>query len=111
MGSPVWGVFTFGVLFLSLESFFLPTRYEMREEGLAVNKKFSNSTFPWTGIRRVYEDGQGLTLSPYRRRTFLEPYRSARVLFDGGDRELIRREVRERCAAAEWIQPAARKGS
>jgi hypothetical protein len=101
--SAFWSLFTVGVLFLSLEGFFLPTKYELRGENLTVRKAFSRSELSWSAFRRVYEDRNGLTLSPFRRRTFLEPYRSARILFDGGRPEEIRQVVRERCADAEWI--------
>jgi hypothetical protein len=104
MRSWFWGVFAAGVLFLSLESFFLPTRYELGASGLVVSKAFSSSKNPWEAFRRVYRDPHGLTLSPYRRRTFLEPYRSQRILFDGGDAEAISAEVRRRCPEADWIE-------
>jgi hypothetical protein len=106
--SAFWGLFTVGVLFLSLEGFFLPTRYEIQGEVLILRKAFSRSALSWSAFRRVYEDRFGLTLSPFRRRTFLEPYRSARILFDGGEAEAIKRAVRERCGEAEWISPAGK---
>lgn len=109
MRSVFWGIFAGGILFLSLESFFLPTRYELGETELSVRKTFSSSRSPWENFRRVYEDRHGLTLSPYRRRTALEPYRSQRILFDGGDPEAIRAWVRQRCPQAEWIVPAPEK--
>lgn len=109
MRSVFWGVFATGVLFLSLEGFFLPTRYEMGEKELGVHKAFSASRNPWETFRRVYEDRHGLTLSPYRRRTFLEPYRSQRILFDGGDPAAIRAEVRLRCPEADWVEAARRR--
>lgn len=101
--SPGWGIFAVAVLFLSLEAFFLPTRYRLGEEGLEIRRVFSRSLAGWARFRRVYEDDHGLTLSPYRRRSLLEPYRSFRLLFDGGDREEIRRIVRARLGPdADW---------
>jgi hypothetical protein len=108
MGAPVWGLFAAVVLFLSLEGFYLPTRFTMGPEGLGVRKIFSRAAIGWERFRRVYEDRHGLTLSPYRRRTFLEPYRSARVLYDGGDPGEIRRAVRRFCPGAEWIPPSGK---
>jgi hypothetical protein len=100
-----WGVFSGGVLFLSLEAFFLPTHYEITSGGLSIRKTFSKANGIWSVYRRVYEDRYGLTLSPYRHRTMLEPYRSARILFDGGDREAICRTIRSLCPEADWIPP------
>jgi hypothetical protein len=110
MRSVFWGVFAAGVLFLSLESFFLPTRYELGEQELSVRRLFSASRNPWGSFRRVYRDRHGLTLSPFRRRTFLEPYRAQRLLFDGADAEAVCAEVRRRCPEAEWVEVAGRKG-
>ncbi len=103
-----WGVFAAGVLFLSLETYFFPTRYALDEKEVVVRKPFSASRNPWDAFRRVYEDRHGLTLSPYRRKTFLEPYRSQRLLFDGGDAERIRSAVRARCPEAEWLRAAGK---
>lgn len=112
MGSAVWGVFAAGILFLSLEAFFLPTRYALTSEGVGIRRGFSDGRHAWSDYRRVYADHNGLTLSPYRRRTLLEPYRSARLLFDGGDPDQIRATVRRLCAGAEWIDaPAGSRGA
>ena len=109
--SLLWGVFSAGALFLSLETFFLPTRFEAGPAELVVQKAFSSGRTPWDSYRRVYEDRHGLTLSPYRRRSFLEPYRSARLLFDGGEAAVIRAVVRARCPQAEWIGPGGTRAA
>jgi hypothetical protein len=109
MRSPFWGIFAALALLLSLEAFFLPTRYEIGAGGMQVRKVFSSSVVDWARVRRVYEDKNGLTLSPFRRRTFMEPYRSTRILFDGGDRERIRAGVRGFLRpGSEWIDPRGR---
>jgi hypothetical protein len=109
MRSPFWGIFAAGALFLSLEAFFLPTRYEIGPEGISVRKVFSRTTVEWQRVRRVYEDRNGLTLSPFRRRSFMEPYRATRVLFDGGDRERIRAAVRAGLRpGSEWVAPGGK---
>ena len=108
--SLLWGVFSAGALFLSLETFFLPSRYEAGALDLVVQKAFSTGRTPWTSFRRVYEDRHGLTLSPYRRRAFMEPYRATRLLFDGGEATAIRDVVRARCPEAEWLGPGKRGG-
>ena len=93
--SVFWGVFGAILVFLSLEGFFLPTRYEIGERSVTVRRTFSHSEREWSSIRRVYEDANGLTLSPFAGRHVLEPYRALRLLFDGGDRGEICRRVRE----------------
>jgi hypothetical protein len=109
--SVYWGVLSMGVLFLSLETFFLPSRFEAGPEELIVRKAFSTGKTPWESFRRVYEDRHGLTLSPYRRRAFMEPYRSTRLLFDGGEPEAIRSLVRRCCPEATWVTYGGRTES
>lgn len=109
-GSLVWALFSALVLFLSLESFFLPTHYELAAEEVVVRRIFSRSRRPWGSFRAVYSDAHGLTLSPYERRSALEPFRALRLLFDGGDRGRIRAAVRDGTAPeARWIETSSRR--
>lgn len=99
-----WGVFAGLVLTLSLESFFFPTHYELAEMGPRIRRTFSRSAREWPQFRRVFEDRHGLTLSPFRGRRWLEPYRALRLLFDGGDPERICELVRGKVSAdCEWL--------
>lgn len=95
----VWGAFGAVLILLSLEGFFLPTRYEISERAISVRRTFSRSEREWGTIRRVYEDAHGVTLSPFAGRHVLEPYRAIRVLFDGGDAPAIRSRLREALGA------------
>ncbi len=81
MEGAYWGLFAFGVLFLSLEAFFLPARFELSEEGVTVRKAFSRVERPWGQFRRVIFDPVGVTLSPFARRHWLEAYRGTRLRF------------------------------
>ena len=74
-----WGGFALLVLFLSLESYFLPTRYTVDAAGVRVTKIFSRVERPWNAFRGAWFDRVGVTLSPYSRRHWLEPYRALRV--------------------------------
>jgi hypothetical protein len=84
MRGPYWSAFAFAVLFLSLEAFFLPSRFELREQGVVVRKPFSQATRPWGEFRRVVFDPFGVTLSPFGRRHWLDPYRGVRLRFASG---------------------------
>ena len=100
-----WGVFSFLVLFLSLEPFYFPTRFRLEEKGLTVVRRFSKSEREWKIFRRCELDLDGITLSPYRKRGFMDPYRSIRIRFGGMNRDEVARFVRERVdPGIEWIQ-------
>lgn len=103
--SVFWAFFSILVLFFSLEGFYLPTHYQLLPDRVHVSRVFSKSERPWSAFRRVYEDARGLTLSPYARRSVLEPYRALRLLFDGGERDEIIRVVRASIGVqVEWIR-------
>jgi len=81
MESAYWSVFALIVLFLSLESYFLPTRYTLGAQGLQVRKPFSRVERPWSAFRSAWFDRSGVTLSPFGRRHWLEPYRGVRLRY------------------------------
>lgn len=86
-----WTVFSLIVLFLSLEAFFLPSRFELGEEEIAVRKPFSRLTRPWSHFRRVIFDEAGVTLSPFAQRRWIEPYRAIRLNYGAtAAREAVR---------------------
>ncbi len=82
MANIYWGFFAFVLLFLSLEAFFLPSRFELGESGVTTAKVFSTSIEkPWDYYRRVTFTRREITLSPFRRRNWLDNYRSTRLVF------------------------------
>jgi hypothetical protein len=84
MQGAYWGVFSAGVLFLSLEGFFLASRFTLGTGGVTVQKAFSRSERPWSSFRSAWFDRHGVTLSPYPRRHWLENYRALRLRYGGG---------------------------
>jgi hypothetical protein len=79
MRGAYWGLFAAMVLFLSLESFFLPTTFELSGSGVMVRKPFSRIERPWSAFRSAWFDPLGVTLSPFGRRHWLETYRGIRL--------------------------------
>ncbi len=104
-GSAFWGLFAFAVLFLSLESFYFPTRFILGEEKLTVVRRFSRSEREWGVFRRCYLDPQGLTLSPFGKSSWLETYRAIRLRFGRGNRDVVTAYVRDRLGeGVEWVR-------
>lgn len=100
-----WGVFSFLVLFLSLESFYFPTRFHLDEGKLVVFRRFSRSEREWGIFRRCYLDPDGLILSPFRKSTWLEEYRAIRLRFGRGNRDEVIAYVRGRLTPdVDWIE-------
>ena len=84
-----WSGFCFAVLFLSLESFYFPTRFIMSEEKLVVIRRFSRSEREWKVFRRCMVDRQGITLSPFIKSNLLEAYRAIRLRYDSSDEDAV----------------------
>ena len=79
MRSAFWPLFSFLVLFLSLESFYFPTRFRARGGEADRLRRFSRSEREWAIFRRCQVDRDGMTLSPYRKPTFMDGYRAIRL--------------------------------
>jgi hypothetical protein len=100
-----WGLFSFAVLFLSLESFYFPTRFLLEEQKVTVIRRFSRSEREWSVFRRCTVDRDGLTLSPFARSSWLEAYRAIRLRFLPGNREAVVAFVRQHLGeGVEWVQ-------
>lgn len=83
------------ILFGSLNPFFSPTTFRLDHEGVTLERWPVKKTRAWRDIHGAYADRHGLTLSPFRGRPWLEPYRGVRLLFaaNGAD---VRQFVRDR---------------
>jgi hypothetical protein len=83
------------VLFGSLNPFFSPTTFRLDEDGITVERWPVRKCRAWADVRAAYADGHGVTLSPFRGRSWMEPYRGVR-LFYAENRDEVARFVRER---------------
>lgn len=99
-----WGIFSFVVLFLSVESFYFPTRFALSAEKLVVVRRFSRSEREWGAFRRCLVDPRGITLSPFSRSSWLEAYRAIRLRVTPENRDSVLRFLRQRLGSqVQWI--------
>jgi hypothetical protein len=106
-----WGIFSFVVLFLSVESFYFPTRFALSAEKLVVVRRFSRNEREWGAFRRCLVDSKGITLSPFSRSSWLEAYRAIRLRVTAENRDTVLRFLRERLGSqVEWVDLPARPG-
>ena len=100
-----WSAFAGLVLFLSLESFYFPTRFRLTEDGVQAQRLLHRSARSWKTIQQVVEDPQGLYLCPFRRRGRFQTFRAFRLLWGEGDPEQIRGRVQAHLGReVEWIR-------
>jgi len=84
-----WGGLAIGFLAVLLlvggtGPFYVRTRYRLTPERVEVRSLFQKTARPWTYFKRAYVGTRGVSLSPFSRKHFLEPYRS--VMLRYGDR-------------------------
>lgn len=75
-----WTIFGLIVLFVSLHSYFFPTAYEITEDEVIKRNIFLTQKRKLSEFRRVYEGKNGVLLSPFRRKTFLNQFRGVFLL-------------------------------
>lgn len=105
-----WAVFSFLVLFLSLEPFYFPTRFILEPEKVTVIRRFSRSEREWAAFKRCVVEAGAVILSPFRKASWLEEYRAVRLRFLRDNREAVLAYLRARLGPdTEWITPSNRK--
>lgn len=73
---------------LSLSSFLLPTGYRLTKESVEVRSLGVLRVRPWTEMKRYEADANGVFLSPFENRTWLDAYRGLRLV-PGGNRDQV----------------------
>lgn len=76
----VWG---------QVAGFFLPTRFSLTDEGVAVRGLVSRKEKGWREFRSYYIDREGLLLSPFMERSRLERFRGVSLQFHGNRDEVV----------------------
>jgi len=75
-----WSIFGFIVLFVSLHSYFFPTSYHADDKEVTIQNVFMTQRRMLTEFRKVYVGKNGILLSPFRRKTFLNQFRGVFLL-------------------------------
>jgi hypothetical protein len=84
-----WVILGLLFLFASLNSYFLPTAYELTDDAVVIKKVYYKNRRLFKDFRRPYLLKNGILLSPFRRPTFLNNFRGIFLYYP---RELERRE-------------------
>lgn len=78
------------ILTASLGVFFFPTKYTLNEDGLTVEFLGTRQIKKWGSFVRAEPEKNGIFLSPFARKNFLEHYRGVFVRYDGNKEEVDR---------------------
>lgn len=86
------GYFTvLGVLLVwgQIAGFFLPTRYDLTDEGVTVSGLVARKRKAWSDFRSFHADREGVLLSPFPGRSRLERFRGLSLQFHGNRDEVV----------------------
>ncbi len=75
-----WAILGLLILFFSLHSYFFPTRYEVNDEKVIIKNIFGVQKRSLNEFKKVYKGKNGLLLSPFRHKTFLNNFRGIFLL-------------------------------
>jgi hypothetical protein len=75
-----WTCFAILIFFLTLNSYFIPQRYRLNSDGVRVDHIIYRSERPWQEFRNFYPTKNGVVLSTFRRRNFLDNFRGLHLL-------------------------------
>jgi len=116
-GAVYWGILAFLVLLLSVRTHYQSTSYRLDETGVSIETRWKKKHKPWTRFRSFRIDKDSLVLSPFKKHSWLEPYRGERLRLSRDPSEarrlvsryLVEQEPRaagERRGSAEGGSPA-----
>jgi hypothetical protein len=97
---PVLGLAAPLFVLASLGSFLLPTEYRLSKDAVEIRSLGVARMRPWNEVRRVVDEGTAVRLSPFESKSWLDPYRSIRLLY-GGNRDQVLAFIQARLQAVE----------
>jgi uncharacterized membrane protein YdbT with pleckstrin-like domain len=77
------------ILTASLFSYFTRTTYRLDDDEVVIRSSVGRTAKKWSYFKRYYPDGKGITLSPFEKKTRLEPFRSVRLLYGSEKDEVV----------------------
>jgi hypothetical protein len=87
--NPAFAVMAFVLLMISMRRFFLRTYYKLDESGVTINSLGSRKKLQWNYFKNFYEDRQGILLSPFKDKSYLENFRGAYLILPEQERPQI----------------------
>lgn len=75
-----WGIFAFLILFFSNISFFTKTEYEITDKKIIIKRFFYKIEKDWEWVKRIEVDKNGIFLSPFEKKSWLDPFRGIFLL-------------------------------
>ncbi|UCF78116.1 MAG: hypothetical protein JSW03_08380 [Candidatus Eiseniibacteriota bacterium] len=77
------------ILVGSLHNYFFASTYSLSSKGVEIRGLFGTQKKEWSSFKSFWVDSGGVSLSPFRRRSWLEHYRGMRLLVSGNRGEVV----------------------
>jgi len=77
---PVLGILAVVVLFLALNTYFLPVTYTFTDKGIEVDKRMFTARYEWKQFRRWFRTTGGIVISPFSHKNYLDNFRGVHLL-------------------------------
>ena len=83
---PMLGLLAVVVLFVALNTYFLPVTYTFTDKWIEVDKRFFTARYEWKQFRRWVRTSGGIVISPFSRRNYLDNFRGVHLLLPADKR-------------------------
>ena len=83
---PMLGMLAAVVLFVALNTYFLPITYMLTDKGVEIDKRLFEARYEWKQFRRWFRTTGGIVISPFSRRNYLDNFRGVHLLLPAGGR-------------------------
>jgi hypothetical protein len=77
---PILGLLAVVVLFLALNTYFLPVTYTFTDKGIEVDKRLFTARYEWKQFRRWFRTSGGIVISPFSHKNYLDNFRGVHLL-------------------------------
>jgi hypothetical protein len=84
---PMLGMLAMVVLFLALNTYFLPITYMLTDKGIEIDKQLFTARYEWKQFRRWFRTSGGIVISPFSRKNYLDNFRGVHLLLPAGGRQ------------------------
>jgi len=101
---PIWGAIGLVFMFIALQPYYFPTHYEVDDEYVQVKTIFATQKRRLADFKKVYVGKNGVLLSPFRHKTFLNNFRGV-FLFMPREREEMIKFIKDRIPEPAVSEP------
>jgi len=84
-----WGILGLTFLLFSLHSYYFPTHYEVNSEEVIIKNIFTTQRRKLGEFKKIYQGKNGVLLSPFKHKTFLNYFRGVFLLLPANRKEIL----------------------